>query len=39
MKAYLEAISYYLPEAILDNDKISAEHPEWEADKISQKTG
>lgn len=39
MKAYIEAISYYLPESILDNKKISAEHPGWEADKISQKTG
>jgi len=39
MKAYIEAISYYLPEMILDNKTISEEHPEWEADKISQKTG
>jgi len=39
MKAYIETISYYLPESILDNKNISAEHPEWEADKISQKTG
>ena len=39
MKAYIEAISYYLPETILDNKTISEEHPEWEADKISAKTG
>lgn len=39
MKAYINAISYYLPVSILDNKKISEEHPEWDADKISQKTG
>ena len=39
MKAYIEAISYYLPKTILDNKTISEEHPEWEADKISAKTG
>ena len=38
-KAYINAISYYLPELILDNEQISAEHPEWGADKISSKTG
>jgi 3-oxoacyl-[acyl-carrier-protein] synthase-3 len=39
MKAYIEAISYYLPESILDNKMISEEHPEWLAEKISMKTG
>lgn len=39
MKTYINAISYYLPELILDNSHISAEHPEWDADKISIKTG
>ncbi|MBN1185613.1 MAG: ketoacyl-ACP synthase III [Bacteroidales bacterium] len=39
MKAIIKAISYYLPETILDNHQLSLEHPEWAADKISQKTG
>jgi 3-oxoacyl-[acyl-carrier-protein] synthase-3 len=39
LKAYINAVSYYLPELVLDNEQISAEHPEWNADKISQKTG
>lgn len=39
MKAYINAISYYLPELVLDNEQLSAEHPEWNADKISLKTG
>ena len=39
MKAFINAISYYLPEKVLDNHQISLEHPEWAADKISQKTG
>ncbi|MFC2081220.1 3-oxoacyl-ACP synthase III family protein [Bacteroidota bacterium] len=39
MKTYINGISYYLPEEVLTNEDISREHPEWEADKISQKTG
>jgi 3-oxoacyl-[acyl-carrier-protein] synthase-3 len=39
MEAYINAISYYLPNLIVDNQQISAEHPEWAADKISSKTG
>ncbi len=39
MKSYINAISYYLPKRIIDNKEISAEHPEWAADKISSKTG
>jgi 3-oxoacyl-[acyl-carrier-protein] synthase III len=39
MKAYINAISYYLPETILDNRQLNVEHPEWSADKISAKTG
>lgn len=38
-KAYLQAISYYLPKFCLTNEIISSEHPEWSADKISAKTG
>lgn len=37
--AYLSAVAYYLPEKILSNDDINAQHPEWSADKISAKTG
>lgn len=39
MKAYINAISYYLPENILNNELLSSEFPEWSADKISSKTG
>lgn len=38
-KAYLRAIEYYLPAAVLDNEAISKEHPEWSIDKIAAKTG
>jgi len=39
MNSYVSAISYYLPEIILDNSEISVQHPEWSIDKISSKTG
>ncbi len=39
MKAYIKAISYYLPEKVLDNEQINKQFPEWSADKISTKTG
>lgn len=39
MKANVKAISYYLPEAILSNDLINEEFPEWDIEKISSKTG
>ena len=39
MKVYIKGISYFLPEKILDNKAINAEHPEWSIDKISAKTG
>jgi len=38
-KAYISAISYYLPEYVLDNNELNALFPEWSADKISSKTG
>ncbi len=38
-KVYLCDIQYYLPNAILSNNQINIEHPEWSADKISKKTG
>lgn len=39
MKAFIKAISYYLPSQTLDNDEINQLFPEWSVDKISQKTG
>ena len=39
MKAFISSIAYYLPDFVLDNQMLSKEHPEWEAEKISQKTG
>ena len=39
MDAYINYIDYYLPSGRLTNEMINAEHPEWSADKISQKTG
>jgi 3-oxoacyl-[acyl-carrier-protein] synthase-3 len=39
MKAKIKAVSYYLPEETLDNDKINELFPEWSVDKISSKTG
>lgn len=37
--AYINSISYYLPESALTNEKISEQFPEWGIEKISQKTG
>ncbi|RZJ51224.1 MAG: ketoacyl-ACP synthase III [Flavobacterium sp.] len=39
MKANIKAISYYLPEAVLSNDLINQDFPEWGIEKISSKTG
>lgn len=39
MKAYIKAISYILPDSVLDNSMINEHFPEWSADKISSKTG
>ena len=39
MIAKIKAISYYLPEKVLDNKKINEDFPEWSIDKISSKTG
>jgi len=38
-KAYIKHISYYLPEAILTNDQIAKEFPEWSAEKVANKVG
>jgi 3-oxoacyl-[acyl-carrier-protein] synthase-3 len=39
MKQFIKAISYYLPEGILSNEKINDAFPEWDINKISSKTG
>lgn len=39
MKAYIKALSYNLPENILDNEQIAKEFPEWTVDKIEKKIG
>jgi 3-oxoacyl-[acyl-carrier-protein] synthase-3 len=37
--AYIIDTTYFLPEILVDNEKINAEHPEWSVDRISAKTG
>ncbi|MDI6023764.1 ketoacyl-ACP synthase III [Leucobacter sp. UT-8R-CII-1-4] len=37
--ARIAAIEYYLPEAVLTNEMISVEFPEWSVEKIAAKTG
>ena len=39
MNAFIKAISYYLPEYSLSNEKLNEEFPEWDVKKISLKTG
>ncbi|MBQ8736355.1 MAG: ketoacyl-ACP synthase III [Bacteroidaceae bacterium] len=39
MMAYIKAISYYLPERVLTNEKLLEEFPEWSVDKVAQKVG
>jgi 3-oxoacyl-[acyl-carrier-protein] synthase III len=39
MKAYIKALSYYLPEEKLTNHKLNEIFPDWSVDKISAKTG
>lgn len=39
MKVYIKDIAYYLPEAILTNEQIAAEFPEWSAEKVVSKVG
>ena len=39
MKAYIRAISYYLPEQVLTNEELTAEFPEWDVDKVYNKVG
>lgn len=39
MKAYIKGISYYLPEAVLTNEVLVTEFPEWSLEKIANKVG
>ena len=39
MKAYIKAISYYLPETVVTNEELIKEFPEWSVDKIVNKVG
>ena len=38
-KAYIKAISYYLPERIVSNSDLVKDFPEWSIDKIAAKVG
>ena len=39
MNAYIKAINYYLPEAVVTNEDIVREFPEWSVEKIASKVG
>jgi 3-oxoacyl-[acyl-carrier-protein] synthase-3 len=39
MKAYIKAISYYLPEKVLTNEELVEIFPEWNVEKIALKVG
>jgi 3-oxoacyl-[acyl-carrier-protein] synthase-3 len=39
MKAFIKAISYYLPKYVLTNEQIVKEFPEWTVEKINNKIG
>lgn len=39
MKAFIKAISYYLPERVVTNEELVKEFPEWSVDKVAQKVG
>lgn len=39
MKAFIKAISYYLPEKIETNENLVADFPEWTVEKIVEKVG
>lgn len=38
-KAYIAAISYYLPEGVLTNEQLVKDFPEWSVDKVASKIG
>ncbi|MDM8338444.1 3-oxoacyl-ACP synthase III family protein [Mediterranea massiliensis] len=37
--AYIKALSYYLPEQVVDNEELLKEFPEWSVDKVAAKVG
>lgn len=39
MKVYINAISYYLPDEVISNEKLLTEFPEWTIDKVASKIG
>lgn len=39
MRAYIKAISYYLPDEVQDNQYLNELFPEWSVEKIASKTG
>jgi 3-oxoacyl-[acyl-carrier-protein] synthase-3 len=39
MKAYIKAISYYLPKNVLTNEHLTERFPEWSVEKVASKIG
>ncbi len=39
MKAYIRAISYYLPKKVLTNEQLTERFPEWSVEKVASKIG
>jgi len=39
MRAFIKAISYYLPEEVLTNEQLVTEFPEWSVEKVASKIG
>ena len=39
MDAYIRTIEYYLPDNVLTNEELASIFPEWDAEKVSRKTG
>lgn len=39
IKAFIKAISYYLPEKVLTNEELVKEFPEWSVEKVADKVG
>jgi 3-oxoacyl-[acyl-carrier-protein] synthase-3 len=39
MKAFIKAISYYLPEKIITNEDLVKDFPEWSVEKVANKIG
>ena len=39
MKAFIKAISYYLPEQVITNEELLKDFPEWSVEKVTSKLG